>query len=315
MIDVERVQGLGMGRHSVPDPTRTPRPDPTDAGRRHDPGGRRPRPSRATAIRSRRTAYAGRLRRCRHDGASDGRTSTATTVTTTATTTTGYDDDDYDDDDYDERDSGSTGYDPPRRPCTGRGPDTPTASCLRHRPAVRRRLDRTRTRRRLGRRRVDRQPPRDPARRRGVSVGVIAALVTVVVVVGAVILWRFFGDALSNRSQAGAARCVRGRGRRRRDRRPVDRGSDRVRSPTSTTRPPTRSATDASRSASSPPTRMRWSTGSSGTWPANSVSARRCGFPAARCRRPGSKRRPASRPSATAARWSPRRWCWPSGRS
>lgn len=46
--------------------------------------------------------------------------------------------------------------------------------------------------------------------RRGVSVGVIAALVTVVVVVGAIILWRFFGDALSNRSDAAAARCVNG---------------------------------------------------------------------------------------------------------
>ena len=48
------------------------------------------------------------------------------------------------------------------------------------------------------------------AGRRGVSVGVIAALVTVVVVVGAVILWRFFGDALSNRSVQAAARCVEG---------------------------------------------------------------------------------------------------------
>ncbi|MGE2735140.1 hypothetical protein [Mycolicibacterium vaccae] len=46
--------------------------------------------------------------------------------------------------------------------------------------------------------------------RRGVSVGVIAALVTVVVVVGVVILWRFFGDALSNRSDVAAARCVEG---------------------------------------------------------------------------------------------------------
>src|SRR3954470_4483002 len=33
-------------------------------------------------------------------------------------------------------------------------------------------------------------------KRRGVSIGVIAALITVVVVVGAFILWRFFGDAL-----------------------------------------------------------------------------------------------------------------------
>src|SRR6476661_2637710 len=47
-------------------------------------------------------------------------------------------------------------------------------------------------------------------RRRGVSKGVIAALVAVVVVVGAVILWRFFGDALSNRSAVAAARCVSG---------------------------------------------------------------------------------------------------------
>ncbi|MDT5210167.1 MAG: hypothetical protein QOF67_2582 [Mycobacterium sp.] len=46
--------------------------------------------------------------------------------------------------------------------------------------------------------------------RRGVSLGVIAALVVVVVVVGAVILWRFFGDALSSRSDAGAARCIDG---------------------------------------------------------------------------------------------------------
>lgn len=46
--------------------------------------------------------------------------------------------------------------------------------------------------------------------RRGVSLGVIAALVTVVVVVGAVILWRFFGDALSHRSTDAAAKCMAG---------------------------------------------------------------------------------------------------------
>lgn len=48
------------------------------------------------------------------------------------------------------------------------------------------------------------------AKRRGVSVGVIVALVAVVVLVGAVILWRFFGDALSSRSDVAAARCVDG---------------------------------------------------------------------------------------------------------
>ncbi|WP_422746711.1 hypothetical protein ACN27E_03915 [Mycobacterium sp. WMMD1722] len=47
-------------------------------------------------------------------------------------------------------------------------------------------------------------------KRRGVSIPVIAVLVAVVVLVGAVIAWRFFGDALSNRSDADAARCVSG---------------------------------------------------------------------------------------------------------
>ena len=46
--------------------------------------------------------------------------------------------------------------------------------------------------------------------RRGVSIGVIVALVSVVVVVGVVILWRFFGDNLSDRSDVAAARCVDG---------------------------------------------------------------------------------------------------------
>jgi hypothetical protein len=52
---------------------------------------------------------------------------------------------------------------------------------------------------------------RNDGGRRGVSVGVIVALVAVVVVVAAVILWRFFGDALSHRSQNAAARCVAGK--------------------------------------------------------------------------------------------------------
>jgi hypothetical protein len=47
--------------------------------------------------------------------------------------------------------------------------------------------------------------------RRGVSIGVIVALVAVVVVVGTVILWGFFGDALSNRSHQAAGRCVGGK--------------------------------------------------------------------------------------------------------
>jgi hypothetical protein len=46
--------------------------------------------------------------------------------------------------------------------------------------------------------------------RRGVSIGVIAALVAVVLVVSTVILWRFFGHTLSHRSDAAAGRCVEG---------------------------------------------------------------------------------------------------------
>lgn len=47
--------------------------------------------------------------------------------------------------------------------------------------------------------------------RRGVSIGVIVALVAVVVVVAGVIVWRFLGDALSHRSHTAAARCVGGK--------------------------------------------------------------------------------------------------------
>jgi len=51
---------------------------------------------------------------------------------------------------------------------------------------------------------------RSDATRRGVSNGVIAALIAVVVLVGGVILWRFFGDAMSRRSQEAAQKCVQG---------------------------------------------------------------------------------------------------------
>jgi hypothetical protein len=51
---------------------------------------------------------------------------------------------------------------------------------------------------------------RNEAGRRGVSEGVIAALVAVIVVVGAVILWRFFGNSLSHRSADAAGKCADG---------------------------------------------------------------------------------------------------------
>jgi hypothetical protein len=44
-------------------------------------------------------------------------------------------------------------------------------------------------------------------RRRGVSIGVIVALVAVVAVVGGIILWRFVGNALTHRSATAAATC------------------------------------------------------------------------------------------------------------
>jgi hypothetical protein len=47
--------------------------------------------------------------------------------------------------------------------------------------------------------------------RRGVSIGVIVALIAVVALVGVWILWKFFGDELSHRSHGAAARCVRGK--------------------------------------------------------------------------------------------------------
>jgi hypothetical protein len=51
---------------------------------------------------------------------------------------------------------------------------------------------------------------RSASGRRGVSVGVIVALITVVVIVGGVILWRFFGDVLSERSNSAAQQCLKG---------------------------------------------------------------------------------------------------------
>lgn len=64
---------------------------------------------------------------------------------------------------------------------------------------------------RRGRRELDRwRRHRNDAGRRGVSVGVIAALVAVIVVVGTVILWRFFGNSLSHRSAVAAGTCAHG---------------------------------------------------------------------------------------------------------
>lgn len=51
---------------------------------------------------------------------------------------------------------------------------------------------------------------REDGARRGVSIGVIAALAAVVVLVGGIILWRFFGSTLSRRSSDAAEQCLGG---------------------------------------------------------------------------------------------------------
>ncbi|MGB5796758.1 MAG: substrate-binding domain-containing protein [Mycolicibacter algericus] len=64
---------------------------------------------------------------------------------------------------------------------------------------------------RRGRRELERwRRHRNDAGRRGVSVGVIAALIAVIVLVGTVILWRFFGNSLSQRSAIAAGNCAHG---------------------------------------------------------------------------------------------------------
>ncbi|MCB0933931.1 MAG: substrate-binding domain-containing protein [Mycobacterium sp.] len=51
---------------------------------------------------------------------------------------------------------------------------------------------------------------RADAGRRGVSAGVVVALVAVVLLVGGLIVWRFFGHALSRRSTDAARQCLQG---------------------------------------------------------------------------------------------------------
>jgi hypothetical protein len=204
-----------MGRHSVPDPDETP-DDPRVSQGRDPEGYAYDEPGYGTGHRESayaETDYTGADRGGVRPGAAD------------EYDYADYDDDadDYDDDaddaDYDDADYEDADYEEPApgqpgnesdywRQNTYEEPDAPTRSFAT-------------------------DPPRPPvtgpahggeweggewtgshravkAGRRKVSVGVIAALVTVVVVVGAIILWRFFGDALSNRSVAAAARCVEG---------------------------------------------------------------------------------------------------------
>lgn len=176
-----------MGRHSVPDPEDAPEAGGGQPGPPH-PNGEPPQ-----------YPDGGRFYDDRDGGVDDG------------FETDGFETDDYDSDDYD---SGyyDDGYDQPEYAphvgTLGAGdesyldePEPATHAFAATPPPNRRDWDNSEW---TGSHRAI-QP-----KRRGVSVGVIAALVTVVVLVGAVIAWRFFGDALSHRSQAGAARCVSG---------------------------------------------------------------------------------------------------------
>jgi hypothetical protein len=189
-----------MGRHSVPDPDETP--DDPRISQGHDPEGYAyDEPGYGSGHHE--SAYA----EDDYAGAERGGVQRGDAEFDDADYEAKYEDADYDDDDYDEPAPGRPGYEseywhqdeepdaptrsfatnPPRPPLTGpaHGGEWEGGEWTGSHRAVK-------------------------AGRRKVSVGVIAALVTVVVVVGAIILWRFFGDALSNRSVAAAARCVEG---------------------------------------------------------------------------------------------------------
>jgi hypothetical protein len=200
-----------MGRHSVPDPDETP-DDPRVSQGRDPEGYAYDEPDYGTGHRESgyaETDYTGVDRGgVRPGGADDADYDDADDADYDDA-----DDADYEDADYEEPAPGQPGNESDywrqnQRDYTYEEPDAPTRSFAT-------------------------DPPRPPvtgpahggeweggewtgshravkAGRRKVSVGVIAALVTVVVVVGAIILWRFFGDALSNRSVAAAARCVEG---------------------------------------------------------------------------------------------------------
>ena len=205
-----------------------------------------------------------------------------------------------------------------RSPATSRARLPPAASIRRtttlptSRGAIRRPPQRRRARRPAATARLPASGPgghRNEAGRRGVSIGVIAALVTVVVVVGAVILWRFFGDALSNRSQARRGACVRREVAVAVIADPsiadqIQHSAKQVQRVGRTGRRPLRQGRCQGRRLRRGRRRFRRQVARR-----TGRASRRCGFPgssvsAARCRP-----RPARRRSATADRWSLPRWC------
>ena len=157
-----------------------------------DPAGGRARPPRSPTSTGRRS---GRATRTRADP-------------TTATTT--YADEGFADGTTHAEDRYPAGRRDRSRPADDDYPDFPAAAGERGRPGA---AARAAGPVRSGHRGLGdwRGGHRSDGGRRGVSIGVIVALVAVVVVVGTVILWSFFGDALSHRSHSAAARCVGGK--------------------------------------------------------------------------------------------------------
>ena len=259
-----------MGRHSIPDPddsgrdSRTPASDrsvtttPTEyEAAEHD--GRRPRPRRTEAddVRRDEPVYRPRHRDARRPGLSRRRYR-PTRITLTA---------DYRDADVlaSHRDIGLRRL---RRRATTtdhaiESPTTPGTAATRRRLQAAAHGGEWEGGEWTGSHRAV-----DAPGRRGVSIGVIVALVTVVVVVGA-----------SSCGGSSATRCPTAPMSPPRaawtvtssvavHRRPVDRRPDHDARRRITTRPPRPSAITASRSASRPPTPTQSSTASSGQWPA-----------------------------------------------
>lgn len=143
---------------------------------------------------------------------------------------------------------------------------------------------------------------------RGVSIGVIVALVAVVVVVAGVIVWRFFGEALYHRSRTAAARCVGGKDTVAviADPTIAERVNEFADSYNASAGPVgDKCVTVAVKAADSDAVIA----GSSVNGHPNWVASRGCGSPAAPSLQRACPRPPVSRPSATAVHWRPHQFC------
>ena len=144
-------------------------------------------------------------------------------------------------------------------------------------------------------------PRRQPA--------VIAALVAVVVLVGGVILWRFFGDALSSRSDTAADRCLGGQATVAVAADPAIADSVAAFAKTfnETAGPVGDKCVAVSVTAADSSAVVD---GLLGSWPGNLGDKPAVWIQVARCRWPGCRPRPAPASSARRIRWPPPRCCW-----